>query len=514
MRQYEMFELQFQGEEPAGSQAVVDVTAEFSHTGADGKQTVKTVKGFYAGNGVYKVRFYPSEAGAYTWKVKGLVSGEGSEECAPSGGSAKGIVKAVGTHFEYENGEVFKPFGTTIYAMNHQDEELRQTTFATLKTAPFNKVRHCVFPKHYDYNHNEPPYYAFEKDADGNWDVNRPCFAFWDHFEEGIFALADMGIQSDLILFHPYDNWGFATLSMEDNLVYLDYLLRRFSAIPEMWWSMANEYDLCAAKTMEDWYAIEDFIVANDPYGHLLSNHNCFGFYDFKRPHITHQCVQTILVEKSGEWQKEIGKPLVYDECCYEGNLPLTWGNISGFEMVNRFWKAVASGAYATHGEVFLSDDEVLWWAKGGALKGQSPKRIAFLREIVGELPGPIEYMEEDKTWMLSDEYRDMIANHPEELAQSPMVQAFLHQTEYDRLVGQLKDQNYCGHVGEEAYIIYYGTHCNGIGHMTLPEDKKYRIEVIDAWEMTRETAAENVSGEVEVKLPGKVGTAILATRM
>ena len=49
MKQYEMFELQFQGEEPAGSQAVVDVTAEFSHTGADGKQAVKTVKGFYAG---------------------------------------------------------------------------------------------------------------------------------------------------------------------------------------------------------------------------------------------------------------------------------------------------------------------------------------------------------------------------------------------------------------------------------------------------------------------------------
>ena len=71
---------------------------------------------------------------------------------------------------------------------------------------------------------------------------------------------------------------------MEDNLVYLDYLLRRFSAIPEMWWSMANEYDLCAAKTMEDWYAIEDFIVANDPYGHLLSNHNCFGFYDLRDP--------------------------------------------------------------------------------------------------------------------------------------------------------------------------------------------------------------------------------------
>ena len=147
-------------------------------------------------------------------------------------------------------------------------------------------------------------------------------------------------------------------------------------------------------------------------------------------------------------------------------------------------------------------------------LKGESPKRIAFLRKIAEELPGAIEYMDEDKGWLLSDEYKEMIANHPDELEQRPMVQFFLHQSEVDKLTGQIKDENYCGHVGEEAYIIYYGTHCNGIGHMTLPEDKKYRIEVIDAWEMTRETAAENVSGEVEVKLPGKVGTAILATRM
>lgn len=86
----------------------------------------------------------------------------------------------------------------------------------TLSTAPFNKVRHCVFPKHYDYNHNDPELYAFEKDADGKWDVNRPCFAFWEHLEKQIFALADMGIQSDLILFHPYDKWGFSHMTMEE----------------------------------------------------------------------------------------------------------------------------------------------------------------------------------------------------------------------------------------------------------------------------------------------------------
>ena len=43
MRQYEMFELQFQGEVPARSQAVVDVTPEFLHSPAVAKHTVQTV---------------------------------------------------------------------------------------------------------------------------------------------------------------------------------------------------------------------------------------------------------------------------------------------------------------------------------------------------------------------------------------------------------------------------------------------------------------------------------------
>ncbi len=506
MRQYEMFELKFEGKEPVGSAAAVDVTAEFTHTAADGKQTVKAVKGFYAGDGIYKVRFYPAEAGIYAWKVRGEVSGEGTEECAPAEESAAGIVRAVGTHFEYDGGTVFKPFGTTIYALNHQEEQLRQTTFATLREAPFNKVRHCLFPKHYDYNHNEPPYYAFEKDENGKWDVNRPCFAFWDHFEEGIFTLADMGIQSDLILFHPYDNWGFARLSMEENLVYLDYLLRRFSAIPSMWWSMANEYDLCMAKTMEDWYTIENFIVENDPYGHLLSNHNCFGFYDFTRENITHQSVQTILVQKGSDWIKEIKKPLCYDECCYEGNLPLTWGNISGWEMANRFWAACAQGAYATHGEVFLSDDEVLWWAKGGVLKGESPKRIAFLREIMEEIPGALEPWEEYHDF----DIQEYVKEHSVEELQA-FAERFMNPDPVDDIVSKFKDMNYMGHLDEEVFIGYYGHHCNGIATWKLPEDRKYQIEIIDMWEMTREVTMTGVSGKVTIKMPGKPGIAVLA---
>ena len=55
-------------------------------------------------------------------------------------------------------------------------------------------------------------------------------------------------------------------------------LLRRLSAYPFIWWSLANEYDLMFNRTMEDWYEIEEFVAANDCYGHLLSNHNYVHF--------------------------------------------------------------------------------------------------------------------------------------------------------------------------------------------------------------------------------------------
>ena len=61
MRQYETFELSFRGEELQEKWARADVRAEFTHEG----KTV-TVPGFYAGEGVYKIRFLPMEPGEYT----------------------------------------------------------------------------------------------------------------------------------------------------------------------------------------------------------------------------------------------------------------------------------------------------------------------------------------------------------------------------------------------------------------------------------------------------------------
>ena len=511
MKQYEMFELIFPGEVLTDRWAQIDLTAEFACG-----DVCKTVKGFYDGEGRYIVRFLPETAGEWQWKVSGAVNAEGTEVCEPAEG-AHGLVKAVDTHFEYEDGTSFIPFGTTVYALAHQDDTLVEQTLESLKAAPFNKVRMCVFPKHYDYNHNEPPFYAFEKKADESWDVNRPCIAFWHRFERILNRIADMGIQIDLILFHPYDRWGFSKLPQQDNLIYLDYLLRRLSAWPNIWWSLANEYDLnMDVKSLADWEEIEEYVAKNDPYGHPLSNHNCMCFWDATRPNVTHASLQTKGFSEISRWIREYKKPVIIDECCYEGNLPHFWGSISGQEMVRRFWRCYASGAYCTHGETFLSDDEILWWARGGVLKGESPKRIAFLRQVMESLPGPL-------TPRTGGFIELAASDEPVNMEQiPPAMQAFfksfsdsIHRMSAEDRTAHLGGEHaWESHCGEEAYLTYFDLQCYGEQTVQLPKDKTYKTELIDVWNMTREVIAESISGETTLKLPGRDNLALLITHI
>ena len=126
MKQYEMFELVFSGEALQTDWAQIDLHAEFVCG-----DTVKTVKGFYDGDGRYIVRFLPEIAGEWHWKVTGAVNAEGAEICQPAG--SHGPVKAVETHFEYADGTLFVPIGTTVYALAHQDDALVEQTLESLK---------------------------------------------------------------------------------------------------------------------------------------------------------------------------------------------------------------------------------------------------------------------------------------------------------------------------------------------------------------------------------------------
>ncbi|MNJ37864.1 putative endoglucanase [compost metagenome] len=333
-----------------------------------------------------------------------------------------------------------------------------------------------MFPKSYLYNRNEPKLYPFEGSVEKGWNYSVFNPAFFEHLEQRIADLGRLGIEADLILFHPYDRWGFSEMNKEADDLYLRYIVARLSAFRHVWWSLANEFDLMWAKTSEDWERYAQIITENDPYGHLLSNHNWLAFYDHSKPWLTHCSLQRIDVYKTSEaaleWRERWDKPIVIDECAYEGDIDQGWGNISGEEMVRRFWEGTIRGGYVGHGETYLNDEEVLWWSKGGKLVGDSPSRIGFLRRLVEEAPG--------QRW-------------------EPL------RSDWDLP---------CAGIQDEYYVYYFGFNQPKFRIFQMKPGIKYKVDIIDTWNMTIDESIGIHEGTFRVELPGRLYMAVRLTRV
>ena len=175
-----------------------------------------------------------------------------------------------------------------------------------------------------------------------------------------IDSLASFGCEADLILFHPYDKgyWGFDSMPMEVNLRYLQYLQARLSSFHNVWWSLANEYDLVKQKSEDEWCQLIAAVKKNDPYRHLVSIHGSTAtYFPYEREGLTHTSIQdeapVIQQGRAGILWSIYKIPVVLDEVRYEGNLPYRWGRISGEEMINTMWNGILMGCYVTHGECY-----------------------------------------------------------------------------------------------------------------------------------------------------------------
>jgi hypothetical protein len=450
---------------PSHGNPFVDV--ELSATFRHGDLTLQA-GGFYDGDGVYKIRLLAEHEGEWTFETsstaRSLDGLRGSVSIGPPAPGAHGPVRVQGFHFQHADGTRHRPLGTTCYAWTHQDADLEERTLASLAASPFTKLRMCLFPKSYLYNSNEPPRYPFVQRDDLSWDLERFDPDYFRHLESRIADLGALGIEADLILFHAYDRWGFADLgpAVDDRVV--TYVVRRLAAYANVWWSLANEYDLLWSKTEEDWERLAAVVGANDPHAHLNSIHNCFSFYDYSRPWITHVSAQRTDVYRTAEntdaWREQWQKPVVIDECAYEGDIDQGWGNITGEEMTRRFWEGAVRGGYVGHGETYLADDEVLWWSKGGTLHGTSPSRIAFLESVLAESPtGVLDPLpsEWDVPW---------------------------------------------GGVAGEYAIGYFGFNRPRFRTVVLPEGD-FLVDVLDTWNATVQPLPGVHSGVVRVDLPG-----------
>lgn len=456
-------ELTFEG--PAHGNPFIDVELHATFT-LDGEE--RRVGGFYDGNGRYVIRFLPEKTGTWQFHTRSTArSLDGhSGKLTVDASRARGRVKVADTfHFSHVNGDVYRPVGTTLYAWTHQSRELQQETLATLESSPFTKVRMCVFPKAFIFNDNEPDLYPFERDGEA-WDTEKFNPAFFQHLENRVRDLGELGIEADIILFHPYDRWGFQDLGKAADERYIRYLIRRLAALPNVWWSLANEYDFVTTKRREDWDRFGRIVVEEDHAGHLLSIHNGTRFYDYSAEWVTHCSLQKVDYYKTAELVQDMrerwGKPVVMDEIGYEGDLEYEWGSLSATEVVRRAWETTLRGGYYTHGETYYEDNDQLWWAKGGRMVGQSADRIAFLDGLSSESPtGRLEPI----------------------FSMSP--------TPVSGVKGQYE-------------IHYNGYSQHKFRTVDVPDGCTAEIDIIDTWAMTVETLPKKFSGRQAVEMPAR----------
>ncbi|MEA5258705.1 DUF5060 domain-containing protein [Arcicella aquatica] len=471
VEQWGRFELTLK-HKPNGN-AFTDVNLKATFTSKD---TAYTVAGFYDGNDTFIVRFMPSKTGVWKYvtqsNIAALNNKKGQLECIKATGNNHGIVQVSDVyHFKYADGKRYYPLGTTSYAWTHMPNEVQEMTLRTLKNTGFNKIRMGVFPKNYDLVKEEPTLYPYvikeiKKDSTGKeikvWDYSTFNPSFFQHLEKRIDNLHDLGIQADLIIFHPYDKgrWGFDEMPMEANLHYIQYLTARLSSFQNIWWSLANEYDYVKSKTDADWLTLTKAVIKNDPYRHLCSIHGSTAkYFDYWRPEFTHVSVQDeapVMNWGAASIARNIyNKPVIYDEVGYEGNLKHRWGRYSGEEMSHLIWMGIIGGTYVTHGESYMFKDlrDTIFWAKGGELKGTSWKRVGFLRKILEETDGGLE---------------------PADMSRDAKTTT----------------------TGKGVYIVYLGNEINNKWLFNLPhknanfekrpvKGNRYKVEIIDTWDMT-----------------------------
>jgi hypothetical protein len=462
-----VYEAKFASPAEGNPFADVKLQAEFRC----GDRHVQT-DGFYDGDGAYRVRFMPDAEGEWTYSTTSnapaLDGKSGAFTCVAPGAKNHGPVVVKGTRFAHADGTRYSCFGTTCYAWIHQPQALQDETIRTLASAPFDKIRMCVFPKNYAYNSNEPERFPYAKGADGKFDLRRFDPAFWHNLERRIAQLRDLGIEADIILFHPYDwgKWGFDRMDKESDDFYLRYVVARLSAFRNVWWSLANEYDFMSEKKPEDWDRFFQIIQKQDPYGRLRSIHNGTKWYDHTKPWVTHASIQNVETSQAARLVEQFHKPVVYDECMYEGNIESLWGELTPQQMTQRFWDGFLHAGYVGHGETYVDPKDVLWWSKGGVLHGQSPARIAFLRRIIEEAPASL----------------------------APNTDMFGWETSAFGVMD----------VPGQYYLAYFGQFQPQRKDLQLPSDAKFTIEVIDTWNMTIKPLPGKFSGKCRVDLPGK----------
>ena len=163
------FEYRIRGPKNGNPFADITLSAQFRHL-----HRAVEVDGFYDGGGEYVIRFMPDTLGAWSFEtasnVPELNGIRGTLNCvAPSPGNHGPVRVDKRYHFAYADGTPYFPLLERRVTYEPWERKTEQT-LQSLRESAFNKIRMCVFPKHYDYNLAEPELYPFAESPETGWD--------------------------------------------------------------------------------------------------------------------------------------------------------------------------------------------------------------------------------------------------------------------------------------------------------------------------------------------------------
>ncbi|MGG4035991.1 DUF5060 domain-containing protein [Paenibacillus cisolokensis] len=464
-----VFELALSG--PAGGNPFEDVTitAKFRH----GTRQYEA-EGFYDGGGRYIVRFMPDAEGVWTYttssncrEIDRIV---GEFRCLPPSAGNRGPVRVHDeTQFRYADGSRCRPIGTAAFMWHLQDDARREETLRSLASSPFNKLRMYLLPANSP--GGDPELYPFEGSPASGFDLSRPNPTYFAHAERCVRQLLTLGIEADLVLFHPFDGgrWGFDRMTGGQEERYLRYAIARFAAFRNVWWSLADGGWLMAGKKPEDWDRLFRIVQECDCGFHLCSIQSA-GEFDYGRPWVTHVSLRTEDAKAVSRFVRDYAKPVVLDDFGCEGNDAGRWHSLTPEDALNRVWEAAFRGGYATYGESYLRPDGTFWRTHGGTLRGEAVPRIEFMRGLLDEAPESVKYC---------------TARHDASTLE----------------------------IAGEYYFQYFGPHRFSYRDFALPEGT-YRADLIDTWNMTVAPLGDRLSSAFRIDLPSELYYALRLERI
>ena len=374
---------------------------------------------------LYKVRYMPSLAGKYFYKIifsqKGKVQ-QASGTFLVVNSQRNGPVRVDTNfrfHFVYENSgqHFFWNSTTTYWLLGWKDEKTITAALDRLAALKINRIRVAINarasggPRWAEPNVLESENFTFKLNpwlAKNPDDLDNPAFdvtrfnlAHWQKLDRLVAYARAKNIQVSLIFYvdgldHGCDPFKKTNMGNEDEQRYYRYAVARCSAFANVMWDVANEYHLFRNEAWVE--KMGTLLKSTDPVKHLISVHGN-GDFPFRKSHwvdlVLYQswdeCGGYEFMRQARDKQIASGTfmPQVNEEYGYEDTYP-TWGcgataskTENGRSADNRrrlAWEICMAGGYQTTGERANDGTGAGKDTGGGWINGRGNPEMTMLR--------------------------------------------------------------------------------------------------------------------------------------